>query len=102
MLWLVQGLDANARELLTQLREEVGDEPISAACVALAEYAVDPDLARARQADLAERFDQLRDVLPLLARIHAEILARTADSPARYQAWLAETGQGIADRVHPN
>jgi superfamily II DNA or RNA helicase len=95
MLWLVQGLDAKARELLAELRAAVGDEPISAACVALAEYVVDPDLVRAREADLAERFDQLRDVLPLMARIHAEILARIADKPARYQAWLAETGQGI-------
>jgi hypothetical protein len=45
LLWLVQGLEAKARELLvTGLRKAMPAEPLSAACVALAEHAVDADL----------------------------------------------------------
>jgi superfamily II DNA or RNA helicase len=111
LLWLVQGLDAKARHLLAGLRAAMPAEPLSAACVALAEYAVDAALAREREADLATRFEGLRDLLPLIARIYAEILADVAKAPGRYKAWLAgvpatasgpaemepaETGQGLA------
>ena len=96
LLWLVQGMEAKARQVLASLRGMMPREPLSAACVALAEYAVDADLSRQHAADLAERFGYLRDLLPLVARIYAEILAAVAKAPAPYRAWLAETGQGLA------
>ncbi len=95
LLWLVQGLDPKARQLLLTLRAVTLAEPLSDACIALAEYAVDADLARAREADLAGHFEALRDLLPLVARIYAEILAGVAKPPGRYQAWLAGNAQDL-------
>ncbi|MDQ2803196.1 MAG: DEAD/DEAH box helicase [Pseudomonadota bacterium] len=95
LLWLTQGLEAKARELIVRLRAAMPAEPLSAACVALAEYALDADLARRHHATLAERFEQLRGELPLVARIFAEILAAVVDAPAPYEAYLAETGRGL-------
>ncbi|WP_424140352.1 DEAD/DEAH box helicase [Roseomonas chloroacetimidivorans] len=95
LLWLVQGLGTKARELLAQLRAAMPAEPLSAACIALAEHAVDADLTRAHRADLSARFAQLKDVLPLIARIHAELLAEAADAPGPYQAYFAGAGQDV-------
>ncbi len=95
LLWLVQGLEPKTRELMVQLRAAMPAEPLSAACVALAEYAVDADLTRKRGADLATRFEPLKDQLPLVARIFAEILAEVAETPAPYEAYLAETGRDL-------
>ena len=95
LFWLAQGLEAKARELLRQLRAAMPTEPLSAACIALAEYTMDADLARGHRADLAARFEGLKDQLPLVARIHAEILSEVATTPTPYQAYLAETGSGF-------
>ena len=95
LLWLVQGLDAKARQVLAHLRLLMPAEPLSAACIALAEYAVDAGIAREHRPDLAARFTRFRDALPLLARIYAEILAAVAKAPGAYTAWLAETGEGL-------
>ena len=94
LLWLVQGMEAKARALLEHLSTLTLPEPLSAACVALAEHAVDTDLSRARDDDLAERFDDLRDLLPMIARIYAEILAKVAAKPAPYRDWLDAQGAG--------
>jgi hypothetical protein len=66
--------------------------PLAAACVALAEHAVDAGPVTQTPADLAGRFEYLRDLLPLVARIYAEILAEVAAAPGPYKAWLAERG----------
>ena len=95
LLWLAQGLEPKARELLGQLRAAMPIEPLSAACVALAEHAVDADLTHAHQGDLHARFERLKAQLPLVARIYAEILAGVAASPGPYKAYLAEAGQGV-------
>jgi len=95
MLWLAQGLEPKARELVQQLRAAAPAEPLSAACVALAEHAVDPSLTQAHQADLDARFEQLKDTLPLVARIHAEILVGVAASPGFYKMFLAEADPGV-------
>ena len=89
LLWLVQGLEAKARDLAARLRTAMPLAPLSAACVALVEYAVDPDMSRANRADLAIRFEKTKDVLPLVARIYAEILAEVAAHPGPYKTWLA-------------
>jgi superfamily II DNA or RNA helicase len=89
MLWLVQGLDAKARERLSALRKRMPAPPLAAACVALAEHAVDAEISRAHQADHAARFETLQDVMPLMARVHAEILSQVAARPGPYNAWLA-------------
>jgi len=95
LLWLVQGLEPKAREQMMQLRAAMPAEPLSAACVALAEYAVDADLTRKHSTDLTARFEQLKHQLPLVARIFAEILAEVAETPAPYEAYLAETGRDL-------
>jgi superfamily II DNA or RNA helicase len=95
MLWLVQGLQAKARDLIKQARDAMPDEPLSAACIALAEHSVDPDLSRLHRADLAARFAQLKDSLPLVARILAEIQAAVASNPASYAAYLQATAPGV-------
>ncbi len=95
LLWLVQGQEAKARDLLGQLRRAMPAEPLSAACLALAEYAVDPALSRKHRDDLAARFAQLKATLVPLARIYAEILAEVAISPAPYAAYLAADDQGF-------
>jgi len=88
MLWLVQGFDAKARELVTELRAKLARQPFGTACIALAEFAIDPDLARDNRDETAKWFEALKDSMPLLARIHAEILAETATHPGPYKAWL--------------
>ncbi len=95
LLCLAQGLEPKARALLGQLRAAMPSEPLSAACVALAEHAVDADLTHAHRADLDACFEHLKQQLPLIARIYAEILARVAVSPGPYKAYLAEAGQGV-------
>ncbi|MGI4945361.1 MAG: hypothetical protein ACRYHQ_33155, partial [Janthinobacterium lividum] len=95
LLWLVQGLEPKARELLGQLRAAMPIEPLSAACVALAEHAVDARLTNVHQADLHARFERLQAPLPLVARIYAEILASAAASPGSYKEYLSEAGQGV-------
>ena len=46
LLWLVQGLATKARELLGKLHAALPTEPLSLACIALAEHAVEPALSR--------------------------------------------------------
>jgi superfamily II DNA or RNA helicase len=96
LLWLVQGMEAKARDLIATLRKAMPGAPLSAACVALAEYTIDPTLSKAHTADLAERFETTRTLLPLVGRIHAEILASVASHPGPYKAWLAETDRAPA------
>ena len=91
LLWLVQGLEAKARDQVTDLRKNMPASPLSAACVALAEYFIDPAIARGNANDLAARFEAAKEALPLVARIHAEILAQVARAPGDYEAWLKET-----------
>ncbi len=89
LLWLVQGLEAKARDLAARLRTAMPASPLSAACVALAEYAVDAGVSRGNRADLAARFEKMREVLPLVARIYGEILSEVDAHPGPYKAWLA-------------
>ncbi len=89
LLWLVQGLEAKARRLLSALREAMPPHPIAAACVAMAEYAMDSSTARANRGDTEERFGATKDIFPLPARIHAEILAQIDPHPGPYKTWLA-------------
>ena len=88
LLWLSQGLEQKARGTLAICREVMPLEPISAACVGLAEYAVDRELAEIQIADHEQRFQALRDLCPLIARIHAEILTKVARDPSPWLAWL--------------
>jgi superfamily II DNA or RNA helicase len=92
LLWLVQGLEPRARELLATLRRAMPAEPLSVACIALAEHAVEPAPTREERANLAARFEHLKETLPLIARIYAEILVETAEGLGPYQAYLAATG----------
>ena len=95
LLWLAQGLEAKARALLGQVRAAMLTGPFDAACVALAEHALDSDLTRAHRADLAARVERLRDHLPLVARILAELLAEAVGAPGADEAALAGTHEGV-------
>ena len=95
LLWLAQGLEGKARELLDRLKDFSTADWTADACLALAEHAIDPDRARRREAQLAASFAAVKDRLALPARIYAEILADVADKPAHYTAFLQATGAGI-------
>ncbi len=88
LLWLVQGLEAKARDLVARLRTAMPVAPLSAACVALVEFAVDAALSRGHRADLQARFEKTQDTLPLVARIYGEILAEVAAHPGPYKLWV--------------
>ena len=97
LLWLVQGIEPRARELAANLCERMPPEPLSAACVALASYAVERNVTRRRQADLAAQFVQFQDSLPLVARAYAEILVEVAEAPGPYRTYLGATSPvGVA------
>ena len=51
-------------------------------------------MAKKRIKDTAANFEALREVLPLIARIHAEVLERIADKPAAYDAFLRTAPDG--------
>ncbi|MEI7606453.1 MAG: DEAD/DEAH box helicase [Rhodospirillaceae bacterium] len=96
LLWLLQGLEPKARELLAELR--CGGrlrEPLSAACLVLVEFLTDSSLAEAAIKDTASRFETLKGVLPLVARIHAEVLAKISPQTAAYEAFLRTPPEGV-------
>jgi superfamily II DNA or RNA helicase len=92
---LVQGIEADARRIVTEVRQVRGNDPFATACVALAEYAIDPTLSLAYQDELAQQFNRTRDALPLIASIHAQILAAVGPRPEPYRAWLATLPQTV-------
>ena len=95
VFWLTQGLEAKSRELLQRLRRGMPTEPLSVACIGLAEIAVDPDLARPHRAGIVAQFERLRDILPLIARMHAEVLVDLGDKADPYTSFLAADARGI-------
>jgi len=94
LLWLAQGLEGQAREQSERLKDFRTADPLTDACLALAEHAISPDRARLRAAELAARFASVKDTLLLPARIYAEILADVAPA-AQYTDFLQATGSGI-------
>jgi superfamily II DNA or RNA helicase len=95
MLLLVQGQQAVAVEVLSELRKTPPAEPLSAALLALSEYVVDPALARKQIKVLTETFSRVAESLPTVARIYAEILAQISKAPAPYEDYLANTATSI-------
>ena len=94
LLWLLQGLEPKARDALADIRRGGTREPMSVACLTLVEFLVDPALARKQIKDTVAHFEALKEVLPLVARIHAEVLERIADKPAVYDTFLRTTSDG--------
>ena len=94
LLHLLRGAEPRARALLDHLRQIDVHEPVSAVCVALAEFLIDPALAKARIKDNEARFAALAPTLPLIARVHAEILAKISSRPEPYEAFLREAPDG--------
>ena len=93
LLWLAQGLEGKARELMERFRAFRAADPFSEACLALAAHAVDPALLRKRVPELATRFTALQDSLRLPARVFAEILADVAPASAPAGAFLDQTAE---------
>src|SRR5208283_4575691 len=94
LLHLMRGAEPKARALLDDLRKIVVREPVSAACVALVEFLIDPALAKARIKDTEARFAALAGALPLVARVHAEILAKISARPGPYEDFLRDAPDG--------
>ncbi len=92
LLWLEQGFEAKARSALAELLERPVDGPLAAACLGLAEFALKRDLSRDSVERLAEHFAAIRQDMPLIARMIAELLAASAGKPDPYKAWLANNG----------
>ncbi len=88
LLWVMEGLEPKARQMLEELRADMPGEPLSAACVTLAEYFLDPATALHHAKETAARFTVLKETLPLVARVHAEVLAQVTQPAAPYHAFL--------------
>ncbi len=88
MLWMAQGLEVKAQAEVMQLLHYGSPGPFGDACVALAEYAVDPALSRRRAGALDAAFQTLATAAPLAARVLAEILAAITSDPKPYLTWL--------------
>ena len=98
LLWLMQGLEAKARATLDMLKI-AGSEPFSGACAILARFLLDCSLSPSEHALSKAWFSSLRDTLPLIARIHAEVLAKIDADPGTYREFLRQfppEGQVIA------
>ena len=95
LLWLAQGLEGKAHEQSRLLARVEPTDPLSKACRALADHAIDPNISRQRAAELAARFEFLKNTLRLPARIYAEILAEVAGTPDRYLSFLETTGADV-------
>ncbi|MDD2878297.1 MAG: DEAD/DEAH box helicase [Acidiphilium sp.] len=96
--WLSQGFEGKVTGFVKSERQSLASSPFDIAVMALADYAFDPALARKNRDALVVQFEQLKDRLPLIARIHAEILAEVAQDPAPYRAYLIEGGGEIVLR----
>ena len=101
LLWLAQGLEAKARELLagycvgnagrTALRRLHRAGRVRGGC--------EP---RARPPGRAGgRFERLKTTCRSIARIHAEILSRGGGGAPPYQAYLARNRAGYWRSIHP-
>ena len=101
LLHLLRGAEPRARALLDHLRQIAVHEPLSGACVALVEFLIDPALAKARIKDTEARFAALAGSLPLVARVHAEILCENLrPSRALPKLFARRAGRRADDRVH--
>jgi superfamily II DNA or RNA helicase len=98
LLWLVQGQAAKASASIKILRTSVPPEPMPAACIALAEWFIDAELAGKHRGDSIARFERLQASMPLVARIFAEVLAEVTMDATPYQAYLETTGDGVLVR----
>jgi superfamily II DNA or RNA helicase len=90
LLLLLRGTEAKARSVLGVQRKVALREPLSAACLALVEFLIDPAWAKERIKDTEARFVALQRTLPLIAGINAEILAKVSESPQPYEAFLRD------------
>ncbi len=89
LLWLLQGMETKARAALERI-DLRGSEPFSAAFATLARFLLDNSLSAAEIAVSRTWFSTLRDTMPLIARIHAEILAKIDADPGTYRQFLRE------------
>jgi superfamily II DNA or RNA helicase len=88
LVWLLQGQEPKARDLLVAVRAGSVRDPLSMACLVLIEFLTDSTLAASHIKNTKACFEAMKDVLPLVARIHAEVLERISDAPAPYTAFL--------------
>ena len=93
LLFLLRGLEPKSHAILKSLEGTTVYEPLSKALVALAEFLVDRVWAASRVEASKAQFEALAQTMPLVAGIHAEILARIAARPLPYEDFLRAARQ---------
>lgn len=97
LLWLSQGFEAKVAAFVRS-DHRLNTAPLDLAVTALVTYAFDPALARKHRDVLIKHFEFLKISVPLLARVHAEILEDVAQDPTPYHNYLNESGGAISFR----
>lgn len=92
LLDLACGREGSARETLDTLSRSGGWPPLGIAMLALAELFLDIGIARKHARENEAECKRLAAHMPLAARIHAEILSRTARDGAHWRERAAELG----------
>jgi superfamily II DNA or RNA helicase len=94
LLELVEGRHDKAQRMIEQLLEQPSISPAVNAIVILAALFIDSGLVAKRAALNEAEFSRFVESMPLLARIRAEILSRTAKNRAIWQERAATLGGG--------
>ena len=85
LLDLVEGRNEKARETVKRLLEQPSSSPAASAVVDLAALFIDATLIRKRLAHNEAEYNRFVQSMPILARIRAEILSRTARDGASWR-----------------
>ncbi|HEY7246080.1 MAG TPA: DEAD/DEAH box helicase [Xanthobacteraceae bacterium] len=102
LLWMEQvlrallevacGHEEKAEQAIAQFRHARTDNPIGAALISLARLHVDGDAAAANIAADEAAFERVAAYLPVIGRIHAEILARLSPQQEHWRTVLSKMG----------
>ena len=92
MLDVVSGQDGKAGQTLAKIHPTQVQHPLGAALVSLAGLHINSEVARARAAKDEAAFDRIAAHLPVVGRIHAEILAKVSPQRERWRAMLVTMG----------
>ena len=94
LLQLIEGRHAEAKDMVEELLKQPSICPAANAIVVLAALFIDTALARKRVALNEAEYNRFAQSMPLLARIRAEILSRTASDGAIWRERAGALGGG--------
>ena len=92
LLDLIEGRHEKAKQAAAQLLEQPSHCPAAGTIVALAALFIDSALMRERVVDNEAEYNRLAKTMPVLARIYAGILSRTARDGTSWRKRAAELG----------